>query len=138
MKFKILLKIVGFKFFHGQKGQAFVETILFVIFIYFFIAVGMIIFSHIQLYRQRLEMTNSYIGYTYGVTGQNVSQQAKEMLRQGSPIIDSSDTCFENLHVRPNNISVNYKIKSSFIKRVIGRENISLKTPGLKMKRPPR
>ncbi|MBN1897689.1 MAG: hypothetical protein JW827_02845 [Spirochaetes bacterium] len=89
------------RFLKDNRGQSFTETGIFFLLVYIYIASAMIFFGFFQLTRQRMNMSNFYMGYTHGFShsygsSSLVKQRTKEMLEKGAPVIAKDKTPWIN------------------------------------------
>lgn len=128
------------KFLCNQKGQAFVEAIIFIVLVYIFIAIALIQFGMIQLCRERLAIANYYMGYTQAVAKRpgRLINKTKLMLKNGTPNASSSAKYIENmgLRSRESRILAKYKINSSIMQKIAGKDKLTINSHKLSIKGP--
>lgn len=137
------------RFLRENKAQAVTETIIFFMLVYVLIAIAIIYWGLIQLCRERIEMANSYLGYTYGVaeTAGNVEAKTKAMLRKGAPsiYIGKDNKWIDKLGINTrgrrggeieSQIVADFKFNSRIVRYMAGRDILRIRSNRLKLKGP--
>lgn len=137
------------KFIKQEKAQAFVETIIFIFFVYMIIAIAVIHFGLIQLIRERIQMANFYMGHTYAGAKtpdkiQNIKIKARSMLKDGTPCvyigrgnqwISKLQPCLQSGDTVNSQIIADFKVNSSIMKKIISGNKLSINSANLQFKK---
>ncbi len=138
------------KFFKNEKGQAFIEAILFFMLVYIFVVVALIHFGIIQLLRERMEIANSYLGYTTAIPkhpniGDSVVNKTLQLLKKGTPSIYNGKHNIKNIipvvkgnshFVIKSMIKGEYIFQSSIMRDISGQSSIKINSHPIIIKSP--
>lgn len=128
-------------FFRENRGQALMETIIFVMLVYIFIAVFCIHIGLIQLVRERLEIANNYYNYTKEAakspdSGRALTEKTKLLLKHGAPSIDTEQPWIERVDVGGGRVSAVYRFNSSIMEEIVKKDKMTLSPHKMKIRGP--
>jgi len=133
------------RFILNNKGQALIETAIFMFFIGILISIFFVQIGYIEIVRLRLAMANCYMVYSQAHdinpnTGRSLTDKVSLMLSNGPPVIQANSANFGNINININEnpfsiagirlpfgprivkgtINADYKFNSIVMKKIMG------------------